>query len=137
MTRVPISNVRVLLIGNDGFLLWTRELVLKQAGYAVSSALTANIAEHNVETDIVVLCSSIATEAAEALARTVKTGHPSIQIVRLSPSTSIHDGYFDIVCDPTRGPVNLLAELARVRDVLQSIRGQGMQCPCGRYPTEY
>lgn len=108
-------------------LLWTRELVLKKTGYAVSSALVSEISPPDIEFDIMVLCRSITIETAEELARTVKANHPSTRIVCLSPSASTHDGCFDAVCDPTRGPVNLLAELARLRDTIPGTHGKRMQ----------
>jgi hypothetical protein len=127
MTVPALQNIRVLSVGNDNTLLWARELVLKRTGYAVCSAFASDILARDIEFDILVLCRSIAIERAEALARTVKAKHPSVRIVRLSALPLVHDDYFDAVCDPTQGPLKLLAELARLRKSLQTTQSTGLE----------
>ena len=115
MTSTTPSNFRVLSVGSDDTLLWIRELVLKRMGYAVRSAFPSTVSAHTLDCDVVILCRSVAIEAACGLAHIVRATYPVARILRLSPSPSIHDECFDMVCDPTCGPEKLLSLLAGLR----------------------
>ena len=87
--RVPIRRqVRILSIGDDSILLYSRCLILETAGYSVESA-RADIA--TIERillrrfDLVLLCHSIADEVLSHIVEATLRIAPRIPLLQISP----------------------------------------------------
>ena len=82
-----MSSITILSAGRDRALLYTRNRVMEEAGYIVTSAITpAEITDFcfRGDFDLVILCHSIPQEERERIARLVRMHTPSTPVIVLA-----------------------------------------------------
>ncbi len=104
----------ILSIGQDDFLLETRNQILRSAGYVVES-VSAREAAHRIQAgdfDLVLLCHSILAEERYDLACRVRDSNSPVPVASIAHSLYRPDDFTDANINPA--PNRLLSEIAEV-----------------------
>src|SRR3954470_9594048 len=92
----------ILSAGRDRPLLFTRNRVLEEAGYSVTSTFTAADTVENFfagDFDLVILCHSIPLEERERIAQLVHMHSPSTPVIVLADLPSRRFDFGDLTVD--------------------------------------
>ncbi len=104
------KGIRILSIGEDEGIRFSRELVLRQEGYEVESvASNARLESAWVRTfPIAILCHSVDPSRAAEIAEKLRERNSSIAVVRVHAIRSRRDFFYDVDCEVLPGPDQLL-----------------------------
>ncbi len=83
---VPRRSIRILSVGEDQFLLSSRELLLSSAGYQVITVDGDGLIDelHARECDIALLCHTLRAARAARLTAVLRELNPHIEVLRVS-----------------------------------------------------
>lgn len=111
-----MKGIRILCIGDDEGIRFSRELVLRQEGYEVESATSdARFDSPWVRSfPIVVLCHSLDSNSAAKVAEKLRQRNPAIAVVRIHSIRSIQEQFYDVDCEVLPGPDQLLSVIQSV-----------------------
>lgn len=122
---IPVPHATVLTVSRDEIVLYSRNEILRQAGYKVLSTLDeteAVVIAHNEPIDAVVLGDSIPCEDRNALVRAIRAVNRSAAILVLclgcDPVPPEADGSMDSL-DGAKRLLDLLGQMLN-RDMRQS-----------------
>jgi hypothetical protein len=120
------KGIRILNIGDDEGIRFSRGLVLRQEGYDVESvASNARFDSTWVRSfPIAVLCHSVESSRAAQIAETLRRRNPSIAVVRVHAIRSGQDFYYDVDCEVLPGPDQLLDALQTLATRVDSPEAQ-------------
>ncbi len=113
------KGIRILSICDDEGIRFSRELVLRQEGYAVESLASTEPLDPNRarSCQLAILCHSLSPDCAARITAFLRELNPLILVVRVHAIRSTLDPYYDADCEVLPGPGQLL---------------QGIQLLCAR-----
>lgn len=111
------NAVRILLVGNDGILLETRQRILESAGYFASTISVPDFREqgHVPATDLALLCHTIPETMLREIVARLRQSEPSPKILLVERAERSLAAFG--LCLST-SPTHPVALLARVRALL-------------------
>ena len=113
----PNDEYRLISICDDDSLRYSREMILRHAGYEVVSVTSNAHAEELTDPvfDMAIVCQSVNPDRAIRLVETLRRRNPGLRVFSIRPFPSLSGASLDSEYEILRRPDALLRAIASMR----------------------